>query len=107
MRNLFSIILASAMLGGPAAAQDMSAEIATFQFAPKDIAVTAGSTVTWKNMDGIEHSVTADAVADGKPAFDTGLFKKGESRALTFSTEGTYPFHCARHASMTGTITVK
>ncbi len=105
--NLFCIILASAMLAGSAAAQDTAARIATFQFAPKEITVAAGSTVTWTNMDGIEHSVTADAAADGKAAFDTGLFTKGESRTLTFSEEGTYPFHCARHASMTGTITVK
>ena len=107
MRKLTPIILALVTFTGPVKAAETSAEIATFQFMPSEIAVAAGSTVTWTNRDGIEHSVTADAVADGKPAFDSGLFKKGESRSLTFTEPGTFAFHCARHTSMTGTITVK
>jgi plastocyanin len=107
MRKPASIILSLAAFAGPAMAAEMTAEIATFQFMPSEIAVTSGSTVTWTNRDGIEHSVTADAMANGKPAFDSGLFKKGESRSLTFTEPGTFAFHCARHTSMTGTITVK
>jgi plastocyanin len=107
MRKLKSVILALASLAGPANAAETTAEIATFQFMPSEISVTSGSTVTWTNRDGIEHSVTADAMTDGKPAFDSGLFRKGESRSLTFSEPGTFAFHCARHSSMTGTITVK
>lgn len=107
MRKLCAVSLAVALSTVPVAAADLDAKIETFQFMPKSITVDAGSTVTWTNRDGIEHSVTADLMTGGAPAFDSGLFKKGESRALTFAEKGTFSFHCARHTSMTGEITVK
>lgn len=99
--------LALALLAVPATAMDRKAEIRTFQFMPKEIKIEAGTTITWTNEDGIDHSVTSDAMEAGKPLFDSGFFKKGESRSLKFTAKGTFPFHCARHNSMTGVIVVK
>jgi plastocyanin len=59
------------------------------------------------NQDGIEHSLTADAAGSSGPLFDTGLFGKGEERTITAPAAGTYAFHCERHPSMTGTLTVE
>jgi len=96
----FFILPVALFLAAPAAADDFTAEIQTFQFVPKTMTVRVGDTVTWTNNDGIEHSVTAAG------AFDTGLFGKGESRTLTFDTAGTFAFRCSRHGSMMGEIVV-
>jgi plastocyanin len=107
MKSVLLALAAFVTLALPASAADTNAEIRTFQFMPKEISIVAGGTITWTNKDGIEHSVTSDAVAGGSPLFDTGFLKKGESRSLTFTGSGRFPFHCARHNSMTGVIVVK
>jgi plastocyanin len=99
MRALF-ILPVALILAGPAAADNFTVEIKTFQFMPKTLTVKVGDTVTWTNNDGAEHSATAAG------AFDTGLFAKGESRTLAFDTAGTFAYRCSRHGSMTGEIVV-
>jgi plastocyanin len=92
-------------LGASAEAAEVKAQIKLFQFAPKEVRVKAGDSVAWTNGDAIPHSVTADG--EGKPAFDTGLFTEGEVRKIAVTTPGRYGFHCARHASMKGTLIVE
>jgi plastocyanin len=58
--------------------------------------------VTWKNNDSVQHSVTSDT-----GLFDSGLFNAGGSYSHTFSTAGTYNYHCSIHAGMTGKIIVQ
>ena len=74
--------------------------IANFAFTPAALTVTAGSTVTWTNGDTATHTVTFD---NGP---DCGSLATGNSTTVTFSTPGTYAYHCKIHASMKGTITV-
>jgi len=74
--------------------------IKNFDFAPKTLEAKAGA-VTVENEDGTNHSVTAD---DG--AFDTGKFASG-TKQIDVTKPGTYTYHCAVHAFMTGTIVVK
>lgn len=82
-------------------------DIAVFQFQPQKIEIRAGDTVRWTNRDGIEHSATAeDTGPDAKPLFDTGLFERDEFREITFEEPGTYPYFCARHPSMQGSLVV-
>ena len=99
--RVFLLFTAAALFAAPAAAADFEAEIATFQFKPKTMTVKVGDSVTWTNLDGADHSVTAAG------DFDTGLFGKGESRTITFEMAGTFVFHCSRHGSMTGEIVVE
>ena len=75
--------------------------IAGNAFSPNPVALPAGQTVTFTNEDGVSHTVTLD---DG--SCDTGPISGGASAGLTFSAAGSYPFHCAIHPSMTGTIEV-
>ena len=79
-----------------------------FQFMPTELTVKAGTKVTWTNQDQILHTATAGATpgtADGK--FDGSMNGVGQSFSFTFDQPGTYPYFCARHNSMTGTIVVR
>jgi len=103
MKPLHLAIAAAVLLAAVsprARAETMVIDIKTFQFTPKEITVKVGDTVRWVNADGIAHSATA-------ASFDTGLFKKGEQREITFSKAGSFAYHCERHKSMKGTVTVE
>lgn len=72
-----------------------------FAFTPADIDIKAGTTVTWTNLDGVAHTVTGD---NGGPS--SGTIEPQGTYSYTFSTAGTYAYHCAPHPYMTGTVTV-
>ena len=64
--------------------------------------VKAGATVTAKNNDSVEHTVTAD---DGIFNITVGA---GETATFTApSTAGDYKFHCTIHSQMHETLTVQ
>jgi plastocyanin len=66
--------------------------IEDFDFAPKALLVTAGTTVTWTNDDASTHTATGD---DGE--FDTKSLSPGDSGELTFEEAGTFTYHCEIH----------
>ncbi len=70
-------------------------------FTPATITVNANTTITWTNKDGVTHTVTSD----------TGLFNGNLSQngvfTHTFTTPGSYPYHCSIHTYMTGTVIVQ
>ena len=82
-------------------AGDVAATIAGNAFDPASISATAGQSVTFTNQDGVAHTVTFD---DG--ACDSGNIAGGASATIQVDAAGSYPFHCAIHPSMTGTIEV-
>jgi plastocyanin len=88
-------------LAGTALAADHAVSIQGFAFSPGTVTIAVGDTVTWTNGDSPNHTATAD---DG--SFDTGSIANGASASATFSTAGTFGYHCAIHASMTATIVV-
>ena len=73
-------------------------------FDPVTLTVTKGTTITWINQDSYAHTTTADG-----NAWDSGNIAAGASKAFTFDTIGTFPYHCTYHAAMgmKGTIIVK
>jgi plastocyanin len=71
-------------------------------FVPGTIEVRAGTTVEWTNNDPLSHSVTSD-----NGAFDSGLIGSGNRWRYTFTTPGTYPYHCTPHPFMKGTVVVR
>jgi plastocyanin len=73
-----------------------------FHFAPVSFTVTAGTTVTWKNLDEEPHTVVA---VDG--LFRSGALDEGDSFAFKFDKPGTYRFICSIHPQMMGTIVVQ
>lgn len=79
-----------------------------FEFAPIEIRVKVGTTITWKNDGAKPHSATA---AD--KSFDTAIFQPGEAKSATFSTAGTFAYFCQLHGTpdgkngMVGTVIVE
>ena len=74
-----------------------------FAFAPANIVIDAGTTVTWTNYDGVGHTVTSD---DGDE-LESGLFSQTQTFRHTFDTPGEYYYHCEPHSNMHGLVTVR
>jgi plastocyanin len=89
-----------------AAAPSEAASIKTFQFQPNALEVRAGTTVTWTNEDGVDHTVTSGTPEAPVGNFDSGGFGKGQSFSAVFQTPGEYTYFCAKHKSMRGMVKV-
>lgn len=76
--------------------------IDNFVYNPQQITVKAGTTVTWVNHDDIPHTVTSKTGVFRSKALDTD-----DKFSFTFATAGTFPYFCALHPHMTGTIVVE
>ena len=74
-----------------------------FAFAPANIVIDVGTTVTWTNYDGVDHTVTSD---DGEELDSEHLGEDGTYRH-TFDTPGEYYYHCKPHSNMHGLVTVR
>jgi plastocyanin len=74
-------------------------------FSPAVISVVAGATVTWTNNTSVPHTSTAD---NGSWTAGTiaSPIASGSSGTVTFSSPGTFTYHCALHPNMHGTIVV-
>ena len=83
------------------AAETAAIVIANFAFAPRDLTIAAGTTVTWTNRDDIPHTVTSTDGAFRSPALDTD-----DSFAFTFEKAGSYRYFCTLHPHMVGTVEV-
>ena len=72
---------------------------------PFTVTLTAGSaTVKWGSNDNVApHRVRADGAS---PLFDSPQLRKGQTYSFTFTSTGTYTYHCFIHATMVGTIQV-
>jgi len=89
----------------PAAASS-SVQILKDSYAPPTITVNAGDTVTWTNVDttpGNGHTVTSS----GRGPLKSSSLSQGATFSYTFTAAGTYPYYCAIHPDMTGTVTVR
>jgi plastocyanin len=98
-RHLLSFLSMAAFIR-PAKAEGVVVEIQQFKFAPAEIEVTAGTTVTFTNLDLVPHTATDDG-------FDTGTLKKGESGEIAFSEAGDFPYICTFHRHMKGRVRVR
>lgn len=85
-----------------ASANDITITIKNFDFAPMDVAISPGTTVIWKNLDGEPHTV---ASADG--LFHSAALDQDDSFRFTFEKAGTYHYICSIHPKMKATITVR
>ena len=105
LRGLGKLAIAAAIslfLGGaPASAEDTKVMIDNFTFAPAELTVKVGTTVTWKNRDDIPHTV----VSAGK--FRSKTLDTDDSFSFTFTAAGDYKYFCSLHPHMTGMIKVE
>jgi len=86
-----------------AAAATQSVMIMNFAFAPQNLTINVGDTITWSNHDSAHHTVTSDP---GSAELNSGDLAQDQSYTHTFTTAGTFPYHCDYHPKMLASITV-
>jgi plastocyanin len=105
LRGLGRLAIAAAItlfLGSAYAyAEDTNITIDNFTFAPAELTVKVGTTVTWTNHDDIPHTI----VSAGK--FRSKTLDTDNSFSFTFTAAGDYKYFCSLHPHMTGTIKVE
>jgi plastocyanin len=74
----------------------------SFGFTPVKLEIRVGTTVIWKNMSSVPHTVTSD---DGT-TFDSGTVAVGGTFHFIFKTAGTFTYHCNIHPYMRSEIIV-
>ena len=99
--GLIALAVASGVSAARADAPTRTVTMPGKAYDPTHLDVLVGTTVTWKNEDSINHTVTAD---DGT-SFNVSV-DAGKTATFTAPAAGTYKFHCNIHASMHGTLTV-
>ncbi|MGD0817885.1 MAG: plastocyanin/azurin family copper-binding protein [Methanomassiliicoccales archaeon] len=87
---------------GNTPAADHPVSISNFAFVPNIITVHVGDTVTWKNNDGVTHTVTSDD--NSTIDFNSGNLGSGSTFAFTFAQAGDFWYHCNIHSSMAHAI---
>ncbi|HEY1726265.1 MAG TPA: cupredoxin domain-containing protein [Steroidobacteraceae bacterium] len=73
-----------------------------FMFSPMLLAIAAGTTVTWTNLDPEPHTIRS--VDD---TFRSGALDQNDSFAFRFEKPGTYKYVCSIHPQMVATVVVK
>ncbi len=71
-------------------------------YAPDELTVQAGATVTWTNTDSEAHTSTSNIAG-----WDSGVVAPGASFSFQFPTAGTFQYHCTIHPSMVGSVVVR
>jgi nitrite reductase (NO-forming) len=88
-----------------------SSSLTDTAFQPNPVEVSVGDTVTWTNGDTQPHTVvsgengTPDGKFDSSPNFNP-LIVPGQTFSHTFTEAGQYPYYCALHPNMVGTVSV-
>lgn len=75
----------------------------TWAYAPAELTVETGASVTWINTGAVVHTVTSD---DGK-AFSSGDIGPKASFIFTPKSAGTFAYHCVYHPWMKGKLVVQ
>jgi len=89
---------------GPSASATIpsgASTMTTTAFGANPLTVTSGTTIMWVNNDNVTHTSVADA-----GAWNSGSIAPGGSFSRTFSSTGTFTYHCTIHPNMVGTIVV-
>ncbi len=100
---LAACLVASLGVASAALAEEKVVETRDNVFAPPEITVRVGDSVSFKNTGQLPHTATAD---DG--SWDTGNLNAGESKSITFEEEGAFSYNCIYHKplGMVGTLVV-
>jgi plastocyanin len=99
------MLVAAVSVSGISAANAQDANTVVmkdFDFSPMMLTVKAGTTVTWKNMDGEPHTVVSP---DG--VFRSHALDQGDTFTFKFDTPGTYKYVCSIHPKMMAAIVVQ
>lgn len=103
---VLALLFLTAFQFGPtvrATTSTVSVAIRDFSFSPNTITVVIGvnNTVVWTNNGPSDHTVTANG-----GSFLSGDLAPGSNFTNTFTTPGTFAYHCSIHPIMKGTVIV-
>jgi plastocyanin len=70
------------------------------KFSPATLTVSAGTRITWVNLDNTQHDVF-------NSSFESPALSRGQAFSYTVTTAGNMPYACSFHDEMTGTILVQ
>lgn len=105
LATLFAVFLAAACQAAAPSAPVATNQVdlpRSYKFAPEDIVVPAGTTVTWTNNDNFTHSVR---LLDGG---EVQMMKPGESVTSAFPAPGVFRYDCSLHPKdMQGSVLVE
>ena len=79
------------------------------KFVPEECTVKVGTTVTWKNVGGIQHTVVSEVPKE----FESPMVQGGGEFKFSFKKAGDFPYFCSVHTQrglrtgMIGTIKVE
>lgn len=100
MRHLTALLVIALVV--PVLAADHQIDIQDFNYDPAAKTISVGDTITWTNIDMVDHSVTHDS-----GDFDSGLLSHGESWSYTFNEAGEFDYYCTVHPAMTAVVIVE
>ncbi len=86
----------------PGETKPVIVDVRSLRYARGRIQVEVGTAVEWRNRDPLAHTVTADS-----GAFDSGEIGPEARWSHTFTTPGTFSYHCTPHPHMKATVVVR
>lgn len=98
------------------AAKEVKVTVRNFEFVPRDIKITVGTTVTWVFEQGPHTSTSDDFRTQGPNSWHSGNKNAGESFSFTFKNTGSFRYFCGFHSepgqplqppNMNGLVTVQ
>jgi plastocyanin len=106
MRRMLAMLLAVAggalIVAGAGSAATVTVQIRSTGFSPGNVTISHGDSVTWRNVDRVDHQVVAD---DG--SFASPIIHPGHSWTKTLTTAGTFRYHDALYPRLSAKIVVK
>ncbi len=84
-------------------ATEGAVQLVDYKYAPAELSVAVGSTVTWSNAGDDTHNV---AIVQGPELFVSPVLSPGDTVRYTFTKPGKYHYFCEWHPVMHGDITV-
>ncbi len=86
-----------------------------YTFSQQALTIKVGDSITWTNMDSVPHTVTSDSGSELSSGTLSGSSSGGAyssptiggTYSHTFTTAGTFNYHCGVHPNMKATVTVQ
>jgi plastocyanin len=90
------------VLAAPASSATTTIQIKRTGFVPASVTINHDDSVTWTNIDTIDHQVVANGGSFASP-----ILKAGKSWTHTFRNGGTFRYHDSLHPTLRGTLVVR
>src|SRR6266511_1338260 len=104
MRRVILLVVGSLslMLAAPASSANTVVQIKRTGFVPVTVTINLNDSVTWKNVDTIDHQVVANG-----GSFASAILGPGKTYTRTFRSGGTFRYHDGLHPTLKGTVIVR